>query len=100
MPAPHTSLTIPQPISDMTGVMYERLYLSIRLTAMTSILASEQILFSVGPDSLNSLETLVDCIAYAVAVEVVQEIKNHSNLIPIVTDVPPFGAGIIKGSVA
>lgn len=97
MHAPPTSITIHMGMSDMMGMMEERLYQNIRLTAMTSMMTSENILFSMGVDGLGSLAALVDCIAYAVATEVVLEIQNHSMLMGASRDVSIAGAGIITG---
>jgi hypothetical protein len=99
MVAPHTSLTIPMPISDMSGLMVERLYMNIRMTAFSSILAVGDLVPSVGPDGANTMYTLIDCLSYAIAAEVVAEIKNHSCLTaaPGSTDKGIAGAGIIAG---
>ena len=97
--APHTSLTIPMPMSDLTGLQVERLYNNLRLTAFSSILTVGDLVPSVGPDGANAMYTLIDCMCYAIAAEVVMEIQNHSVLqaIPGGTDKGIAGAGIIVG---
>jgi hypothetical protein len=100
--APHTSITPPLPLSTLSGLNVERLYNAIRLTTFTSLLTEGDFSPAVGPDGKNAMYTLIDCLAYAVAVEVVREINNNSRLqaMPGATDVGPAGAGIIVGFVA
>jgi hypothetical protein len=97
--APETSETIELPFSDMEGIKYKRLYLAIRSTAMSSMLASKDSIFGVGVEGVTTLFTMVDCIAYAVAVEVALEIHNHSKLEAAqgMRDTGTAGAGIIGG---
>ena len=102
MSAPHTSQTIHLPISAMDGLQSERLYTNIKTTAMSSILANEQMVFSIGTEGLSALSILVDSLSYAIAIEVTREIQNHSNLLaaPGALTNPPSPGGIIKGYVA
>jgi hypothetical protein len=99
MTAPRTSKTVLVSPSGMGGLQVDRLYNNIRETAMSSILASESALFGVTPDGLSALYSFVDCLSYAIANEVILEIKSHSNLTaaPGATDKGSAGAGIIAG---
>jgi hypothetical protein len=101
MAAPKTSITPKLPISCLLGLDEDRLYLSLKTTAFSSILTAKDLVPSVGPDGSNAIYTLVDCLCYAIATEVVREINNFSRLtaIPGGTDQGPAGAGIIVGYV-
>lgn len=99
MSAPQTSITPLISPSAQDGIEYMRLYENIRTTAMSSMMASNNLIFTVGIEGLTSLSALVDCIAYAVAVEVTLEIKGHSKLQSIARDAGSAGAGIISGYV-
>jgi hypothetical protein len=101
MAAPHTSLTPTLPLSTLSGLNAERLYLALQTTAFSSILTTGDFSPSVGPDGKNAMFTLIDCLCYAIAAEVVAEIKNNSMLqaMPGMTDQGPAGAGIIVGFV-
>jgi hypothetical protein len=99
MGAPQTSLTIPMSQSDQQGLDVDRLYNNIKTTAFSSILTTGDYVPAIGPDAKNAMFTMIDCMCYAIAVEVVREINNHSNLKALSTDRGISGAGIISGYV-
>ena len=84
-------------ISDLTGLQESRLTLMLQLSMRKKIIASQSILFSVGLDGVAALYDFCDIIAESVAEEVLYEIKAHSKLMPLSTDVGIAGAGIITG---
>jgi hypothetical protein len=75
--------------------------MSLQTTAFSSILATGDFVPSVGPDGKNAMFTLIDCLCYAIATEVVREINNYSKLqaMPGGTDMGIAGSGIIMGFV-
>ena len=94
---PSSDLTANPVISDLTGLLAPRLYLNLRTTAMLAIMSTKNVTFGVDMAGNSSLFTVVDALCMAIAVEVVSEIKSHSNLGALVRDQGPAGAGIIVG---
>lgn len=99
MPCYPVPLVPTYPVSDLSGVQETRLYENLKKNTMMQLLASQNVLTSIGIDGVLALSSFIDALSAAIAAEVLSEIKSHSRLESIARDTGKAGAGIIVGYV-